>query len=71
MYVALNGVVEGLAYLSTIPLLLFVGRKIAVSSLFFTSGILQLALLTITHGTYYNIEYICTLLFKYLYFYFF
>ncbi|XP_001945084.3 organic cation transporter protein [Acyrthosiphon pisum] len=47
IYVALNGVVEGLAYLSTIPLLLYVGRKIAVSGLFFASGILQLALLTI------------------------
>ncbi|XP_060873414.1 solute carrier family 22 member 12-like isoform X2 [Metopolophium dirhodum] len=47
LYVALNGVVEGLAYLSTIPLLLYVGRKIAVSGLFFASGILQLALLTI------------------------
>jgi len=49
----LNGVVEGLAYLSTIPLLLYVGRKIAVSGLFFTSGILQLAMLTIPQGTYY------------------
>jgi len=49
----LNGVVEGLAYLSTIPLLLYVGRKIAVSGLFFASGILQLALLTIPQGTYY------------------
>lgn len=49
-YVALNGVVEGLAYMTTVPLLLYVGRKITVSGLFFVSGILQLALLTIPQG---------------------
>lgn len=47
IYVALNGVVEALAYLSTVPLLLHVGRKKATSGLFFTSGILQLSLLAI------------------------
>lgn len=49
-YVALNGVVEGLAYLSTVPLLLYVGRKKAVSSLFLASGILQLVLIVIPQG---------------------
>lgn len=52
IYVASNGVVEGLAYVSTVPLLLYVGRKKAVSGLFFASGILQLALLAIPRGKY-------------------
>ncbi|XP_025199225.1 solute carrier family 22 member 16-like isoform X2 [Melanaphis sacchari] len=47
VYVALNGVVEGVSYAFTVPLLLYVGRKKAVSSFFFISGILQLILLAI------------------------
>ncbi|CAI6362935.1 unnamed protein product [Macrosiphum euphorbiae] len=47
IYVALNGVVEGVSYALTVPLFLYVGRKKAVSSLFFASGILQLTLLAI------------------------
>lgn len=50
IYVASNGVVEALAYLSTVPLLLYVGRKKATSGLFFASGILQLSLLAIPQG---------------------
>lgn len=52
VYIALNGVVEGLAYVSTVPLLIYVGRKKAVTGLFFTSGILQLSLLAIPQGKY-------------------
>jgi len=64
----LNGVVEGLAYLSTVPLLIYVGRKIAVSGLFFASGILQLALLIIPQGIYYyNMKDKITLVFVFLY----
>ncbi|XP_060873417.1 organic cation transporter protein-like isoform X2 [Metopolophium dirhodum] len=47
IYVALNGVVEGVSYALTVPLFLYVGRKKAVSSFFFASGILQLTLLAI------------------------
>ncbi|XP_022169796.1 organic cation transporter protein-like [Myzus persicae] len=47
IYVALNGVVEGVSYALTIPLFLYIGRKTAVSSFFFASGILQLTLLAI------------------------
>lgn len=50
IYVASNGIVEGLAYLTTIPLLLYIGRKKAVSGLFFSSGILQISLLAISKG---------------------
>ncbi|VVC28385.1 Major facilitator superfamily domain,Major facilitator, sugar transporter-like [Cinara cedri] len=46
VYIALNGVVEGIAYVATVPLLVYVGRKKAVSGLFFISGILQLSLFT-------------------------
>lgn len=53
VYVASNGIVEGLAYVATVPLLLYVGRKKSVSSLFFASGVLQLALLAIPPGKYY------------------
>ncbi|XP_028044482.1 organic cation transporter protein-like isoform X1 [Rhopalosiphum maidis] len=47
VYVALNGIVEGVSYVFTVPLLLYVGRKKAVSCFFFISGILQLILLAI------------------------
>ncbi|XP_050430687.1 organic cation transporter protein isoform X2 [Adelges cooleyi] len=47
IYVALNGIVEGIAYVATIPLLLYVGRKLATSGLFFASGILLIVLLVI------------------------
>lgn len=53
IYVALTGIVEGIAYMSTIPLLLYTGRKKAVSGLFFTSGILQLVLIIIPQGIIY------------------
>jgi len=53
IYVALNGVVEGISYALTVPLFLYVGRKKAVSSFFFASGILQLALLAIPLGIKY------------------
>jgi len=56
IYVALNGVVEALANLLSVPLLFFVGRKIAVSGLFFASGILLLALLAIPQGKCYYIN---------------
>lgn len=59
VYIALNGVVEGIAYVATVPLLIYVGRKKAVSGLFFMSGILQLTLFTISHkGRYNNIMHI-------------
>lgn len=59
VYVALNGVVEGLAYVATVPLLVYVGRKKAVSGLFFIAGMLQLALFTIPpEGRYKYIIYI-------------
>lgn len=54
IYVGLNGVVEALAYVSTVPLLLYVGRKTAVSGLLFASGILQLSLVVIPQGKQYN-----------------
>ncbi|KAF0757358.1 organic cation transporter protein-like isoform X1 [Aphis craccivora] len=47
VYVALNGIFEGVSYAFTVPLLIYVGRKKAVSCLFFLSGILQLILLAI------------------------
>lgn len=50
IYVGLNGVVEGLAYMATVPLLFNVGRKQSVSGLFLASGILQLSLLAIPQG---------------------
>lgn len=50
IYVALNGFIEGLAYVFTVPLLIYVGRKKVVSGLFFVSGILQLTLLGIPQG---------------------
>jgi len=53
VYVALNGAVEGLSYALTVPLLLYVGRKKAVSCFFFASGILQLTLLAIPRGIKY------------------
>lgn len=52
IYVALNGFIEGLAYLFTVPLLIYVGRKKVVSSLFFASGLLQLTLIVIPQGKY-------------------
>lgn len=55
VYVALNGIVEGVSYVFTVPLLLYVGRKKAVSCFFFISGILQLILLAIPQGTKYKI----------------
>lgn len=59
VYIALNGVVEGIAYVATVPLLIYVGRKKAVSGLFFLSGMLQLSLFTISHeGRYNNIMFI-------------
>jgi len=53
VYVALNGIFESVSYLFTVPLLIYVGRKKAVSCLFFLSGILQLILLAIPQGTGY------------------
>lgn len=52
-YTALNGVVEGISYVFTVPLLLYTGRKKAVSGLFFASGILQLAMSFIPKGIYF------------------
>ncbi|XP_027836144.1 solute carrier family 22 member 6-A-like isoform X5 [Aphis gossypii] len=47
VYVALSGIFEGVSYVFTVPLLIYVGRKKAVSCLFFLSGILQLILFAI------------------------
>jgi hypothetical protein len=55
IYVASNGVVEGLAYLSTVPLLMIFGRKQAVSGLFFASGVLQVSLLLIPQSKHYHV----------------
>ncbi|XP_025414879.1 solute carrier family 22 member 5-like [Sipha flava] len=64
IYVASNGVVEGLAYLSTVPLLMIFGRKQAVSGLFFASGVLQVSLLLIPQNKA-NILLLVTLLGKF------
>lgn len=53
VYVSLNGIFEGVSYAFTVPLLIYVGRKKAVSCLFFLSGVLQLILLAIPQGTGY------------------
>ncbi|XP_050521701.1 organic cation transporter protein isoform X3 [Daktulosphaira vitifoliae] len=50
LYVSLNGIVEGFAYIATIPLLFYVGRKVATSSLYFLSGVLLVVLLAVPKG---------------------